>query len=298
MSSAQYSFISYYDNSASTCPFDAPTVYDIASPTMCQALLGQGCSYDNSSGLYFQGHGCSSQLNDIPLPSLYSKFRIIFSTYNDSRCSDSGRTTWYALPPNTQFNNTFGSFVTQQTSSTDCSVTKSSIIVGSNDGCVNLYPSTNTNFGKIISCPSTTTRPSPVTWSGSYKIDVACSLSVCGCCMNGTITVQQSGLAITINVPVTGQCNGVTVLSGTGSLVSVLADRVYITMGSISYYVARDIDRLNVVNTASTLCGASSKCISGSCISSTSTTSDTNCLSSSVVMLVLSIVMVVAFVLH
>ena len=204
------------------------------------------------------------------VPNSYTTFRIIFLTYSDSTCNTP--TAWFAVTSNVQKEIPIGTFISQQSSSSSCSVSLRGTMVTNSNGCVAL--SAPGGYAKISSCPTnfnlpTTTSPVSTTiyWAGNYKVNSVCSTSTC-CCLTGTIEVAQTGLSIKIQGPVTGNCGTTTSFLGYATLSSSTSTTVTFNILGSSYSATRSGNQVIVTNLGASQCSGSATCISGACNSS------------------------------
>lgn len=182
-------------------------------------------------------------------PNSYLTLRIIFNTYSDSSCST--QTAWFAVTSNVQKEIPKGTFITQQSSPSSCSVTLRGTLVTSNGACIAL--SMPGGYGRISSCPTyftpATTAPPATTinWAGNYQVNSGCSTSTC-CCLTGTVQVVQSGLSIKIQGLVTGNCGTTTGVVAYGTLSSSTSTTVTFTLLGSAYSATRSGNQVIVTN--------------------------------------------------
>ena len=139
----------------------------------------------------------------------------------------------------------------------------------------------------LTQCPlattAKTTTPSTIPpssgsgiWSGTYTINAGCSPSQC-CCLSGTASVVQSGTSLTINSALSGQCGGQTTASIPVTLSSSSSTIASFTFGGQSFTASKNGASVTVTNNDANFCSASATCVSGNCLSSTTSNPSNPC---------------------
>jgi hypothetical protein len=129
---------------------------------------------------------------------------------------------------------------------------------------------------------------STVDWRGNYDASgSSCDVSIC-CCLTGTVRVDQTGYSITMSGQVRGNCNGQTSFYGTGTLSSLDATTVSITVSGTRFTVSKAGSQVTVTNELVSSCSGSA-----SLIDNLSAPLDIIIIGASVGGLVLSVVMIV-----
>eukprot|EP01091_Cochliopodium_minus_P007680 TRINITY_DN17568_c0_g1_i1.p1 TRINITY_DN17568_c0_g1~~TRINITY_DN17568_c0_g1_i1.p1 ORF type:complete len:152 (-),score=37.61 TRINITY_DN17568_c0_g1_i1:55-510(-) len=123
-----------------------------------------------------------------------------------------------------------------------------------------------TLFISLIFCKNPA-RDGTVNWAGSYNVNGGCSTASC-CCLSGKVNVEQSGLAVTIISPLSGQCGGTTTTTIQFNLSSTNSSTASFNFGGDNFQAIKTGKTVAVNNLDSPQCSGSATCTSGSCLNS------------------------------